>query len=207
MHIHFKKVLSVFVLGFLLAFALLNSRFIIVSARYYLDKAEFTEAHPSARLLPIADSVTRRPLPNEATLVIDDINVAAPVIFEVGNDLDKIYKALESGVVHYSDTPKPGLGGVSVILGHSSAYPWYRGNYGAVFALLSKLKPGNKIIVQYSDGRTFTYVVKQSLVFSPFEDDGKLKELEEKSGSSLILVSCWPVGTNYRRIAVQAELI
>ncbi|OGN06894.1 MAG: hypothetical protein A2750_03000 [Candidatus Yanofskybacteria bacterium RIFCSPHIGHO2_01_FULL_45_42] len=203
----FFRFLKVFISVFILTFAVLNSRFVIATVQYYWKKSEFKEHKASARLLPIAEAVTKRPLPNSANLVVDGVNVFAPIIFGVGDDNDVIYKNLEKGVVHYSNTPKPGEGGVSIILGHSSAYPWYRGSYGAVFALLSKLKAGDKVIVQYSDGRTFNYVVKRSIIFNPFSGDGRLKEIESSPRSTIVLVSCWPVGTNYRRIAVEAELI
>ncbi len=128
-------------------------------------------------------------------------------MFNVPNNNDRIYSNLEKGVVHYSDTAKPGNPGVAVILGHSSAYPWYKGNYGAVFALLSKLKIGDRFYVQYADNRTFVYEMTQSIIFNPFANDERLTALENAPGSSIILISCYPVGTNYKRIAVQAKQV
>ncbi|MEK7151776.1 MAG: sortase [Patescibacteria group bacterium] len=157
--------------------------------------------------LPISPSKKVPVLADIGTLKIDSLGISAPIVFNTGSDLKNIYNNLENGVVHYSQTPKPGQNGTSVLLGHSSAYPWYKGQYGSVFALLGKLKPGDTLRIEYTNGPTFTFLIKQSLVFSPFTDDAKLAEIEKTSGSSVILVSCWPVGTNYKRIAVQAELI
>jgi len=204
---HRTKTISLFVGVFFVTLGILNIRFLGVSLKYYVNKASFLNAHPSARLLPIAKAVTENPLPDEARLVIDNINVSAPIVFGRGSNEDVIYDNLEDGVVHYDSSVKPGLKGVAIILGHSSAFPWYKGDYGAVFALLNKLQPGDKVLVQYSDGRTFTFVVQKSIIFNPLGDEDRLKEFEQTSKRSIVLLSCWPVGTNYRRIAVQAEVL
>jgi len=158
-------------------------------------------------LLPVAQGAETLPLPSNARLVIDSIGVNAPIVFDVQNNNDLIYKQLENGVVHYSATAKPGNTGTAIVLGHSSAYPWYKGNYGAVFALLSKLNVGDRFYVQYSDGRTFIFEMVSATIFNPFTDDQKIKDLEETSGSNIILLSCYPVGTNYKRIAIFAQQV
>ncbi|MBI2669865.1 MAG: sortase [Candidatus Yanofskybacteria bacterium] len=198
------KFIKVFLVSFFLIFAVLNGRFLYANAKYWLDNgvAPVSDQSPAPQKL-----TNEAPLPDKAMLVIEKIGVSAPVVFGVSNDNDTIFKNLENGIVYYSNTPKPGLKGVSIILGHSSAYPWYKGKYGSVFALLGKLQLGDKFSVRYDDGRTFNFVVKQSVVFSPFADDSRLTQIEKSPGTSLVLVSCWPVGTNYKRIAVQAELI
>lgn len=202
------RFLKLFVLSFVVIFTVLNGRFVSANLRYWLSDKSTTPL-PEGRVarLPLSPSRILPVLPGQGLLKIDRLGIAAPIVFNAGNDLKVLYQNLEQGVVHYSDSPKPGEAGTSVILGHSSAYPWYNGNYGSVFALLGKLQVGDTIRVQYEDGSTFTFVVKQSLVFSPFGDERRLAEIEKTSGSSIILVSCWPVGTNYKRIAVQAELI
>lgn len=207
MHIPKRNFIFIFIGVFIICLGLLNSRFLYISARYYLDKTDFVRAEPSIKFLPIAEAIERRPLPESATLVIDSIGITAPIIFEKSEVPSIIYKDLEKGVVSYAGTPKPGVNGVAVLLGHSSAFPWYRGKYGSVFALLNKLQPEEKIHVQYSDGRTFTFAVKQSLVFNPLSEDERLKLIEQKEKPTLVLVSCWPVGTAYKRIAVVAELV
>lgn len=200
------KFLKVFAVSFVLIFAVLNGRFLYANVNYWLGGGTGS-AHDQSPASTILPPTNKMPLPDKATLVIEKIGVYAPIVFGVDSDNDEIFKKLENGVVHYASTPKPGLEGVSIILGHSSAYPWYRGRYGSVFALLSKLKSGDKFSVRYDDGRIFGFVVKQSVVFSPFTDNSRLAQIEKTPGSSLVLISCWPVGTNYKRIAVQAELI
>ena len=149
-----------------------------------------------------------QPLQSQATLMIERIGVSVPIVFNVAPKNDLIYKNLTNGVVHYSVTPKPGQSGASVILGHSSLYPWDLNKYGAPFALLGKLEPGDDITIRYSDGRIFRYKMRQSLVYNPLQgdDDGKLAALESGPKPLLILVTCWPVNTTQSRLALQAEL-
>lgn len=200
------KFIKVFLVSFVLIFAVLNGRFLYANVNYWLGNGTTPMRNqPSAS--PALTTAEKTPLPDRATLIIEKLGISAPVVFGVSGDNDTIFKNLENGVVHYSNTPKPGLEGVSIILGHSSAYPWYKGAYGSVFALLGKLQPGDGFSVRYDDGRIFNFAVKQSVVFSPFADDSRLTQIEKTPGTSLVLVSCWPVGTNYKRIAVQAELI
>lgn len=197
-----------FVIVFVVIFTVLNGRFVYANLKYWLVIGPLPVAiNANIPKLPISSPRITPPLPDQAILKIDRLGISASIVFDAGGDLKNIYSNLEKGVVHYSSTPKPGLDGVSIILGHSSAYPWYKGQYGSVFALLGKLQLGDKFSVRYADGRVFNFAVKQSIVFSPFADDARLTQIEKTSGSSLVLISCWPVGTNYKRIAVQAELI
>lgn len=204
------RLTAIFLVTFVGAFFLLNIRFVEKNVQYLLAPGTIRTRNTledAIRLLPLAQNVADKPLPNEARLVIDQIGVNAPIVFGIPDDNDLIYKRLEDGVVQYSVSAKPGMPGTGLILGHSSAYPWYKGSYGAVFALLNKLKPGDRFYVQYSDNRTFVYEMKEALVFNPFKENERLAALESMPGKNLILISCYPVGTNYLRIAVHAEQI
>jgi LPXTG-site transpeptidase (sortase) family protein len=201
------RLAAIFTSTFVAAFFLLNIRFVEKNVQYLIAPGTIKTRNTlqdAIRLLPLAENVKPKPLPDHARLVIDSIGVNAPIVFGVSDDNDSIYKRLEDGVVHYSNTAKPGLPGAAVILGHSSAYPWYKGDYGAVFALLSRIKPGDRFYIQYEDNRTFVYEMRQAIIFNPFADDQRLAELENTPESSLVLISCYPVGTNYKRIALQA---
>ncbi|SRR6266498_2353553 len=198
----------VFLSTFLIIFSLLNARFLYANVRYFIAPGTIITKDSlgqATKLLPLSKNLSEKPLPDNAHLVIDSIGIDVPIIFGVSTEENTIYKNLEKGVVHYSTTVKPGELGTALILGHSSAYPWYKGKYGSVFALLGKLKPGDKFYVQYKDKRLFVYEVKRTVVFNPFGDGLILDQLESNPKPNLILVSCWPVGTAYRRIAIQAE--
>lgn len=204
------RLAAIFLTTFVAVFLLLNYRFVEKNIQYVIAPSTIRTKNTLAdatRLLPLSQAVISKPLPNAATLVIDTVGVRAPIVFGTSDDVDEIYDRLEDGVVHYSNTSKPGEPGVSIVLGHSSAYPWYDGDYGAVFALLSKLKVGDRFYIQYSDNRSFFYEMKENLIFNPFKSDERLTAIERAPGDNLILISCYPVGTNYLRIAVRAEQI
>ena len=203
-----RRFLIIFLGGFVAIFLIFNVRFLYANIRYWI--APGTIKNQNATMpspFPLAQDVRFKPLPNAANLVIDSLGVNAPIVFNIPGNNDAIYKALEQGVVHYSDTIKPGMRGVSVILGHSSAYPWYKGKYGSVFALLSKLNTGDRFYVRYDDGRFFIFEVEKSIIFNPLSDDSRFRELDQTDGASIVLVSCYPVGTSYLRIAIKANLI
>ena len=201
------EVITTFTVATLIVFAVLNSSFITANiGGWFRGASTIEDANAQTNLFPV---VTARNafLSNRATLVIDKIGVSAPVVFGTSTDLKSIYSDLEKGVVHYATSPKPGENGASVILGHSSAYPWYKGAYGNVFALLGKLQVGDAFYVEYADGQRFNYVVKQSIIFKPLTEDPRLVQIENTNKPILVLITCWPIGTNYKRIAVEAQLI
>lgn len=140
-------------------------------------------------------------------LDIPTLNIEAPIVFEPTTSEPRIYSALEKGVVHYAETPRPGQPGTSIIIGHSSVYPWYKGDYGYIFSKLSKLQTGDIINIE-NNGQIFSYKVSRLITFSPTDsDDFALRELESTDGSSIVLMTCWPIGTNAKRVAVRADLI
>lgn len=140
-------------------------------------------------------------------LTIPVLGISAPIVFEATTIESRIYNQLEKGVVHYAETPLPGQAGTAIILGHSSVYPWYKGKYGYIFSSLSKLKNGDIIKIE-KNGSLLSYRVSNSLTFSPQSaDDYKLRGLEFTEGSSIVLMTCWPNGTNVKRVAVRADLI
>lgn len=196
-----KKFIGYFLITFIVVFSILNSRFVSAQVSFWFRQDELKKGTVSAekeKLLPLTD--------DDFYLSIPTLDVSAPVVLEKSTDQNKIFDRLEEGVVHYGSSPLPGQKGASIILGHSSAYPWYKGKYGSVFALLGRLKTGDVIKIQNGD-KILNYKVSQSLVFYPFSKDKRLEQLEKSDKSSIILVSCWPVGTNYRRIAIRADLI
>jgi LPXTG-site transpeptidase (sortase) family protein len=121
-------------------------------------------------------------------VVIPSINVDAPLITDMRETAEpEVQKALESGVLNFGPTALPGQGN-AVVVGHSSNNVWSAGDFKFVFALLERLKPGDKIFVVYKNTR-YTYVVRSTKTVQ----------------SQLTLITCTPVGTALRRFVVTAE--
>ena len=197
-----RKFLIYFFVCFIAVFAVLNYRLVSAELRFWL--AENAWLPPSTQ----PDPVALLPLSKSAfyLLNIPSLQVKAPVVLEESLNPDVIFNRLEDGAVHYADSVLPGELGTAIILGHSSAYPWYKGKYGSVFALLGHLKKGDEIVINNGQ-ETLKFKVTESLVFNPFAKNSDVQALEQTDTASIVLVSCWPVGTSYRRIAVRADLV
>ncbi|MGE4555139.1 MAG: sortase [Candidatus Paceibacterota bacterium] len=140
-------------------------------------------------------------------LILEKFNIKAPIIVVNQQDLNLIYKKLKEGVVLFPRSDLPGKG-YSVIIGHSSQYPWQEGNYKTVFSLLGELEKGDKVYIIW-EKRGLVFEVEESKIFLPWSEGGQTTEMvfpkEEKP--LLILQSCWPQGVAKKRIAVKTVLI
>ena len=134
---------------------------------------------------------------------IPKIEVSAPLIFIESAANKDITVGLKDGVVHYSQSVLPGENGQTVILGHSAPSGWPKINYDWIFSRLNELNPGDGIFVNYQN-REYRYQVIQKYFLKAGEEipDSDLTN----SNNMLILITCWPPGVNFKRIAVEAEL-
>jgi len=187
------KFLGVFAIIFIVSFILLNGPALLKIIKYhYVTQIN----HKSfATTTPITN-----PDANQSKLIIPEIQVNAPIIWNV--DAADVTKNLEKGVVHYRGTALPGKAGNIFITGHSSYYSWAQGGYKDVFALLDRLKVGDKIYLQYK-GDNLVYEVSGTKVVSPND----LSSLEPTTNRTLTLMTCVPVGTNLRRLVVTANQV
>ena len=79
---------------------------------------------------------------------------------------EKFMNELQKGVIRYPGTAEPGQEGNAFIFGHSSNYPWIKGDYNNVFALLDNLVYGDEIIVYYNQ-KKFVYVIREKKIVKP----------------------------------------
>jgi len=136
------------------------------------------------------------------TLFIPKIGVEVPIMFAQSKSNSDINELLLDGVVHYPETANPGEIGNVFITGHSSYYWWSKGQYNTVFSILDKLVAGDMIYVHYNHTR-YTYKVYEMKVISP----SNVSVLDQGGDSTLTLMTCSPVGTNYKRLIVKAKQI
>lgn len=170
----------------------------------FVDLAMHVNEAEAATPAPVNANITKTPEAQKTlTMRISTLHISAP-IQETSADTKAINKALASGVIRWPGSDALGQGGTTIILGHSSAPLSYHGKYGSVFALLDKLEAGNIIFIETPD-QTFYYRVHTQLIINQKEaPEDVLKGLD---GEGIILVSCWPVGTNWQRIAIWADRI
>ncbi|HUD20908.1 MAG TPA: sortase [Candidatus Saccharimonadales bacterium] len=149
---------------------------------------------------PITQATPAAPLPvYDPTVTISKIGITAPIIFGVA--AADIESQLKNGVVYYQDTALPGEIGNTVLVGHSSDYPWDTGAYKNIFALLDKLTAGDQIQVSY-EHQILTYSVTENKIVKPNE----VSVLKKTDQPTLTLVTCYPVGTSRNRLIIRAGL-
>lgn len=176
-----------------------------------LDQPEKLLTAPTASAKELIPQLNIEVYPPDMRIIIPRINQNVPVVGVKNDNLvarkwqdleADIQKALRNGVIHYPGTALPGENGNTVITGHSSYYAWDPGRFKDVFALLHDVKNGDKIVV-YFNQRKYTYEVSNIKIVLPKEVD----VLGPTDFEQLTLITCTPIGTNLKRLIVQARLI
>lgn len=149
------------------------------------------------------EQLSTTPTNENPTIRITKIGVEAPILFDAEDvDENKFQELLKYGTVHYPTTAKPGDFGNTVIFGHSSGRWWAPGNYKFVFTKLDKLETGDKIFIDYSDKR-YLYEVSSQQIVLPTD----LSVLSQQTDHQLTLITCYPIGSNAKRLVINAEQI
>src|SRR5215204_5530614 len=135
--------------------------------------------------------IRRMPLKGDAIaqITIPSIGVSEYVV--EGTDTGSLRK----GPGHYPETPLPGAPGTTAIAGH-------RTTYGAPFRDIDDLDPGDRIVVDMSDGR-FVYRVEGTRIV----DDQDLSVLDPVGHKRLMLSACHPLYSAAQRIIVYARQV
>lgn len=144
------------------------------------------------------------PVNTDFSVVIPKINVNTPVVADVNpGDKAAYLNALNFGAAHALGTVKPGEVGNSYIFAHSTADIFNIERYAAVFTLLNKLEPGDRITTFHS-GKRYDYKVTRKYIVD-FNDVHPLTATYDKP--VLTLQTCDPPGTEFQRLIITADLI
>ncbi len=109
---------------------------------------------------------------------------------------------LQQGVAHAKGTVFPGMRGNIYLFAHSTDNFWDVGRYNAVFYLLKDLKPGDDIVIFFENQR-HNYTVTNSEIVDP--QDVSFIAHSQTGQETLILQTCWPPGTTWKRLLVFAK--
>ena len=105
------------------------------------------------------------------------------------------------GVAHAAGASVPGEAGTTYIFGHSTDASVNVERFNAVFYLLRKLEKGDLIRAYYL-GERYEYVVSDKKVVESTD----LSEIVRVDNEErLVLQTCWPPGTDWKRLLVVAE--
>ncbi len=140
-------------------------------------------------------------------ITIPKIGISAPMIWSAMENEKGQLADLMNGVAHFPKTASPGQNGDMIISGHSSNYFWAKGNYNYIFKNLNNLEPGDTVEVKtvQQNGKIIIYSYKIREKFTTLPNDARI--FENSESPIITLSTCWPLGTNLRRLIVKGELI
>lgn len=137
------------------------------------------------------------------SLIIPKIGANSPVFANVdASKPDSYLPVLKKGIAHALGTALPGEQGTIYMFAHSTDNFWDVGLYNAIFYLLKDVKKGDKVVVFYQ-GKRFDYTVTDSKIVD--SNDVSFITQSRKTDSQLVLQTCWPPGTTWKRLLVIAK--
>lgn len=144
------------------------------------------------------------PKETQFSIVIPKINANANIIPNVdpANEAE-FTDALQLGVAHAKGTVFPGHTGNIYLFAHSTDNFWNVGRYNAIFYLLKDVSPGDEVIVYFENVR-HNYVVTETKIVDP-TDVSYLVDSQKNPDETLIMQTCWPPGTTWKRLLVFAK--
>jgi len=135
----------------------------------------------------------------EFGIIISKIRVIAPVIKNVnGKNKTKYNQELQRGVAHYQGTALPGENSNIFLFAHSSPAIG-EGPYSEIFSRLNELAKDDEITI-YFQNQKFNYLVTEKKVIDKTQTSILLPTKTEQ----LTLMTCWPIGTNVKRLIIKA---
>lgn len=135
------------------------------------------------------------------TITIPKIHAQSPIIVGVDPWNETEYKkALQHGVAQAKGTALPGESGTVYLFAHSSGNPWEELYFNTIFLRLGELEH-NDVILLTRKGKTYRYVVFAKKEVLPTD----VSYLLNTKKTQLILQTCTPIGTDWRRLLVFAK--
>ncbi|PIT89207.1 MAG: hypothetical protein COU27_01540 [Candidatus Levybacteria bacterium CG10_big_fil_rev_8_21_14_0_10_36_7] len=144
------------------------------------------------------------PPSTDFSIVIPKIGASEKITANVDPANKKEYlKVLQESIAHAKGSAFPGLNGTTYLFAHSADNFWNVGRYNAVFYLIGKLENDDDIYV-FSQGKRYNYKVYDKKIVDP--SDVEYISSNIGGGDRLILQTCWPPGTTWKRELVFGKL-
>ena len=138
------------------------------------------------------------------SIVIPKIGAISKITPNVdSSDPNQFLPVLQHSVAHAKGTVFPGMAGTTYLFAHSTDNFWDVGRYNAVFYLLKDLNPGDDIVIFFENKR-YDYKVTQTKIVDDSEVSDLVNSQKDKT-QRLVLQTCWPPGTAWKRLLVIAE--
>lgn len=143
------------------------------------------------------------PPDTDFSIVIPKIGASAKVYPNIDPETEEEFlPILKNGIAHAKGTVFPGFAGNVYLFAHSTDNWWNVGRYNAVFYLLKNMAKGDEIVVFFENKR-HDYMVSEVLVM----DSRDVSQLTrpQTGDEQLVLQTCWPPGTTWKRLVVLAK--
>lgn len=141
---------------------------------------------------------------DDFSLIIPKIGVNSKIIANVDpNDEFQQRTALKEGIAHAKGTSVPSEKGRVFVFAHSSENFYSQSQNNTIFYLLRKLEKGDDVRIVY-DGLLYGYLVREIRYVN--EDEVEYLAYDD-SNNDLVLMTCWPPGTSFKRLLVICERI
>lgn len=202
---------NLFIIGGILYLFILFFPVIKLELQYQLNKWKKVEykvvdlqESSSAASFNLPEPIYITPSSTDFGIIIEKINVNATVQADVDvMDEPGYWKALEkTGVAHAKGTKYPGQYGNSYLFAHSTVNPLEINTYNAVFTLLHKIEPGDRIVT-FFQGTRYDYYVESKEIVDPTNVTPLTRNFDEPV---LTLQTCYPPGTDLKRLIVTAKM-
>lgn len=152
--------------------------------------------------VPAATSISNTPSPDgNSTLSLQTLPDPVPLVYSDTLDEPRLQEYLKQGAVVLPLEKKFGEPGNVVITAHSSGSMAF-GPYRFAFSKLAELNLNDEFTVNTPEAR-YTYKVYKKEVVWPSEVD----KLPNDDHSTVTLVTCWPLWTNFKRLLVDGQLV
>ncbi len=143
------------------------------------------------------------PPDSEFSIVVPKIGASEKITANVDpSNKNEYLEALRTSIAHAKGTAYPGINGTTYLFAHSADNFWNVGRYNAVFYLLKELAPSDEIFVFFR-GKKYTYEVYDKKIVDA--KDAEFIDAGLGAGEKLILQTCWPPGTAWKRLLIFAK--
>ncbi len=141
---------------------------------------------------------------NEMELIVPKIAVRTKVLANVDPNKENEYdEILSNKAAHALGSSFPGEKGLIYLFGHSTNSIFNKDFFNPVFYSVKNLEAGDQIALLYK-GKVYVYKVDEKMVVNADDFTAiKASQGEEK----LVLQTCWPPGTSWKRLLIIARPI
>jgi len=137
-------------------------------------------------------------------LIIPKIAVRTKVLVNVDPAKEEEYnQILSNKAAHALGSSFPGQKGLIYLFGHSTNSIFNLNFFNPVFYAVKNLEKGDRITLLYQ-GKLYTYQIREKKIV---EADDLADLYAEKDEEKLILQTCWPPGTSWKRLLLIANPI